>query len=63
MQENSTGKALGWESSEVVDIRAQHRFERRSTSVGRHGRQGDQQKWVEELDCPMCFARDGLRSR
>jgi len=31
MQENSTGKALGWEPSEVVDIRAQHRFERRST--------------------------------
>jgi len=30
MQENSTGKALGWEPSEVVDIRAQHRFERRS---------------------------------
>ena len=50
MQENSTGKALGWEPSKVVDIRAQHRFDRRSTSAGRHGRQGDQQKWVEELD-------------
>jgi len=43
-----------------------HRYGRRSAygpQPGRHGRQGDQQKRVEELDCFMCFARDGLRSK
>jgi len=38
------------------------RYERRSTyghQLGRHGRQGDQQKRARELDCPEYFEKYG----